>query len=119
LRISKNLSTSYACLASNGLGRHDAMVKVNIKFSSMIKSITATNLAAVDINGETVNDLLAALIRIYGTQFERQIIDDKTGKLRRFVNVFVNGRDIRNLQGPDTKLNDGDEVRLIPTIAGG
>lgn len=95
------------------------MVKVNMKFSAMIKNITDTDAAAVDVDGETVNDLLAALIRQYGAQFEKRVIDEKTGKLRRFVNVFVNGRDIRNLQGPDTKLNDGDEVRLIPTVAGG
>lgn len=95
------------------------MVKVNMKFSAMIKNITGTDAAAVDINGETVNDLLAALIRQYGAQFEKRVIDEKTGKLRRFVNIFVNGRDIRNLHGPDTKLNDGDEVRLIPTVAGG
>jgi MoaD family protein len=97
----------------------DVMVKVNMKFSAMIKNITDTDVAAVDVDGETVNDLLATLIRKYGAQFEKRVIDEKTGKLRRFVNVFVNGRDIRNLQGPDTKLNDGDEVRLIPTVAGG
>lgn len=113
------MPTSYAHLASYGLKGRDVMVKVNIKFSAMIKNVTDTNAAAVDVDGETVNDLLAALIRQYGARFEKRIIDENTGKLRRFINIFVNGRDIRNLQGPDTKLNAEDEVRLIPTVAGG
>ncbi len=95
------------------------VVKVNVKFSAMIKNVTDADAATIDVNGETVNDLLAALIRRYGAQFEKRVIDEKTGKLRRFINVFVNGRDIRNLQGLGTKLKDGDEVRLIPTVAGG
>jgi MoaD family protein len=101
------------------LREREVMVKINIKFSAMIKDVTYTDAAAVDVDGETVNDLLAVLIRQYGTKFEKRIIDEKTGKPRRFINIFVNGRDIRNLQGLNTKLNAGDEVRLIPTVAGG
>ena len=44
---------------------------------------------------------------------------DDSGKLRRFVNIFVNEEDIRFLQGDQTVLKDGDEVSIIPAIAGG
>jgi molybdopterin synthase sulfur carrier subunit len=44
---------------------------------------------------------------------------DETGDLRRFVNVYVNEEDIRFLKGKDTVLNDGDEVSIVPAIAGG
>lgn len=44
---------------------------------------------------------------------------DEEGNPRRFVNLYVNGEDIRFLQGKDTPLKDGDEVSIVPAIAGG
>jgi molybdopterin synthase sulfur carrier subunit len=44
---------------------------------------------------------------------------DESGEVRRFVNIFVNDEDIRFLQGLDTELKEGDEVSIIPAIAGG
>ncbi len=48
-----------------------------------------------------------------------QYLYDNENKLRKFINVFVNGKDIRDLEGVDTPLADGDEVALVPAIAGG
>ena len=44
---------------------------------------------------------------------------DETGELRRFVNIYVNEEDIRFLKGKETSLSDGDEVSIVPAIAGG
>ena len=44
---------------------------------------------------------------------------DGTGELRRFVNIYVNEEDIRFLKGKETSLKDGDEVSIVPAIAGG
>ena len=44
---------------------------------------------------------------------------DEKGELRRFVNIYVNEEDIRFLNGKDTSLKDGDEVSIVPAIAGG
>ena len=44
---------------------------------------------------------------------------DDTGELRRFVNIYINEEDIRFLKGKDTSLKDGDEVSIVPAIAGG
>ena len=44
---------------------------------------------------------------------------EENGDIRRFINVFVNDEDIRFQEGIDTKLKDGDEVSIIPAIAGG
>jgi molybdopterin synthase sulfur carrier subunit len=44
---------------------------------------------------------------------------DESGELRRFVNIYVNEEDIRFLRGKETSLNDGDEVSIVPAIAGG
>ena len=49
----------------------------------------------------------------------RERICDDEGKVRRFVNIFVNGDDIRFLDNLDTSLKDGDEVSIVPAIAGG
>jgi molybdopterin synthase sulfur carrier subunit len=46
-------------------------------------------------------------------------ICDVTGELRRFVNIYVNEEDIRFLKGKETSLKDGDEVSIVPAIAGG
>ncbi len=44
---------------------------------------------------------------------------DEQGKPRRFLNFYVNSEDIRFLEGTDTNLNDGDEVSIVPAVAGG
>ena len=71
----------------------------------------------VTCEGRTVTELLADLERHYPGVKER--ICDEQGKLRRFVNIFVNEEDIRFLQGDQTSVKDGDEVSIIPAIAGG
>jgi molybdopterin synthase sulfur carrier subunit len=49
----------------------------------------------------------------------KERICDETGKIRRFVNVYVNGDDIRFLQNLDTALEEGDNISIVPAIAGG
>lgn len=44
---------------------------------------------------------------------------DENGQVRRFINIYVNGEDIRFLEGQQTKVKDGDEVSIVPAIAGG
>ena len=64
---------------------------------------------------------IATLITEMETQFpgiSRSLLDDK-GDLRRFVNVYVNEEDIRFLERENTVLNDGDNVSIVPAIAGG
>ena len=71
----------------------------------------------VQCDGRTVQELLTDLERRHpGIQAR---ICDESGKLRRFVNVFVNEEDIRFLQGDQTAIKDGDDVSIIPAIAGG
>jgi molybdopterin synthase sulfur carrier subunit len=44
---------------------------------------------------------------------------DEAGEIRRFVNIYVNGEDVRFLQGLATPVKDGDEVSIVPAVAGG
>lgn len=73
--------------------------------------------AVVDAQGQTVQDILADLEKNYPGLKER--ICDESGQIRRFVNVFVNGEDIRFKEGPKTAIAEGAEVSIIPAIAGG
>lgn len=73
--------------------------------------------AVVEVNGKTVQDLLQSLEKQYPGLKER--ICDESGQIRRFVNIFVNGEDIRFKQGPATAVAEGAEVSIIPAIAGG
>ncbi|MEW6222025.1 MAG: MoaD family protein [Candidatus Hadarchaeota archaeon] len=95
------------------------MVGVNVKFSVMFKDFVGVTETNVDLVDDTVKGLVDALIKKFGPPFGERVLDPKTGGLRRFVNVFVNGKDIRILQGLDTRLEEGAEVRLIPAVAGG
>ena len=71
----------------------------------------------VSIGGATVRDLLNNLESECPGIGER-ILDDK-GAVRRFVNVFVADEDIRFMDNLDTEVKDGDEVSIVPAIAGG
>ncbi len=71
----------------------------------------------IDASGHTVRDVLADLEGRY-TGIRQRLYDDD-GNLRRFVNVYVNDEDVRFLQGEDTVLQDGDQVSIVPSIAGG
>ncbi len=71
----------------------------------------------VDANGATVSAMLDDLEQNHPGIKER--IMDENGKVRRFVNVYVNGDDIRFLKNVDTSLKDGDSISIVPAIAGG
>ncbi len=73
--------------------------------------------ATVDCSGTTVAELLESL-ESNCPGIKGRLCDDQ-GELRRFVNFYVNSEDIRFLDGINTTLNDGDEVSIIPAIAGG
>lgn len=73
--------------------------------------------AVVEVQGQTIQELLAGLEKDYPGLKDR--ICDESGQIRRFVNIFVNGEDIRFKDGPNTKVADGAEVSIIPAIAGG
>ncbi len=68
-------------------------------------------------SGKTVDELLQDLERQYPGFKDR--LCDPQGRLRRFVNIYVNEEDIRFLKQESTPLKDGDEVSIIPAIAGG
>ena len=75
------------------------------------------NLAELDSAAGSIRELLEDLERRY-PGVKARLCDDQGG-IRRFLNVYVNDTDIRHLKGPDTPLAPGDQVPIIPAIAGG
>ncbi len=71
----------------------------------------------VEAKGGSVAELIDHLEGMH-PGLKARLCDEK-GELRRFVNVYVNEEDIRFLKGKDTVLKDGDEVSIVPAIAGG
>lgn len=74
---------------------------------------------AVEGTGETLTDLFADLETRH-PGIRARLVDDTDGdQLRRFVNVYLNDEDVRFLDGINTKLSDGDNVTILPAVAGG
>ena len=71
----------------------------------------------VEATGATVGEVLADLNTRYPGINDR--ISEPDGEVRRFVNVFVNGSNVRSLDGAATPVNPGDEIGVIPAMAGG
>ncbi|HJR95348.1 MAG TPA: ubiquitin-like small modifier protein 1 [Gaiellaceae bacterium] len=70
----------------------------------------------LDANGETVADVIDDLVERYPA-LEAQLLQD--GELADFVNVYVRGEDVRTHDGLDTEVRDGDQLILLPAMAGG
>jgi molybdopterin synthase sulfur carrier subunit len=91
-------------------------VAVTIKLPTQLRDATGGQ-AEVSGEGATVGEVLESL---YG-QFDglRERLTDGDGGLRRFVNVYLGGEDIRYLDGLDTQVDDGAELNVLPAVAGG
>ena len=88
----------------------------NIRIPTPLRKLT-NNEEVVQVTATTVGAAIAELqSRFPG--IEERLVDEK-GEVRRFVNIYVNEEDIRFLQNRATPLKDGDEVSIIPAIAGG
>jgi len=89
---------------------------IKVRIPTPLRKLT-NGLGEVDIAGNTIGEMLGDLETRYPGVKER--LCDEAGNLRRFVNIYVNEEDIRFKQGIDTILSDGDEVSIVPAIAGG
>lgn len=89
---------------------------IKVRIPTPLQSLTG-NLAEVEASGKNVREVLADLEKLH-KGFRERLYDEK-GCLRRFINFYVNDEDIRFLDGENTALKDGDEISIVPAIAGG
>ena len=88
---------------------------VTVKIPTQLRAATGGE-SEVEVTGSTVGEALDAVFAAH-TDLRERITQD--GDLRRFVNVYVSGEDIRFQQGLETSIKEGDEVTILPAVAGG
>jgi molybdopterin synthase sulfur carrier subunit len=91
-------------------------VSITVKIPTQLRNVTGGEAETTVEEAATVGEVLDGLYDRYDGLRERIAVD---GDLRRFVNVYVEGEDIRFLDGLDTAVEDGDEVTILPAVAGG
>ncbi len=89
---------------------------VKVRIPSPLRKIT-DGLAEVDVAGSNISEVVTDLTAKYPALKERLCDDD--GNVRRFINVYLNDEDIRFLDNTNTAVKAGDEVSIVPAIAGG
>ena len=88
---------------------------VTVKLPAQLRAVTDGQ-GEIEADGSTVREALDAVYERHAELRDR-ITED--GDLRRFINVYVSGEDIRFQDGLDTAVKDGDEVTILPAVAGG
>ena len=89
---------------------------VKVRIPTPLMKLT-NNQAEISAEGSTIADILNNLESQFAGIKER--ICEENGTPRRFINIYLNEEDIRFLDGEKTKIKDGDEISIIPAIAGG
>jgi len=91
-------------------------MSVTVRIPTPLRKLTG-GADEVTVDGANIGELIDNLEAAHGGLKER--LCDDAGEIRRFVNVYVNDEDVRFLDGRATTLKDGDEVSIVPAIAGG
>ena len=89
---------------------------VNVRIPTPLRGLTKDQ-DVVSAEGPSVGAAIEELERSFPGMKNR--LCDETGELRRFVNIYVNGEDVRFLQGLETPIADRDEMSIVPAVAGG
>lgn len=89
---------------------------ISVRIPQPLRGLTH-NQSTVEVSGATLADCITSLETSYPGVRER-LMDDG-GELRRFVNIYLNGEDVRFGDGLGTALKDGDELSIVPAVAGG
>jgi molybdopterin synthase sulfur carrier subunit len=87
-----------------------------VRIPAPLRKLTK-DLAIVEVGGTTIEQIIGGLEASYPGMKAR--VCDESGQIRRFINIFVNGEDIRFKEGAKTVVPDNAEVSIIPAIAGG
>jgi len=91
-------------------------MEVNVRIPTPLKKLAGEQ-DVIKAKGRTVGEVIQWLTETYPGLRER--LRDEKGEVRRFINIYVNNEDIRFIQNLETPLKDGDQLSIIPAIAGG
>jgi len=93
------------------------LAKVKVVFPSVITSVTAGE-KKTEVSASTLHEVVDKLVAKYGDAFRERIFEP-SGKLKKLLNFYVNGKNVRHLKQLETPLNDNDEILILPTVSGG
>ena len=91
-------------------------MSVTVRIPTPLRKLTG-NQSVIEIDGDTVESLIGNMEASYPGIKDR--ICDESGKVRRFINIYINEEDIRFLDGTGTTVKKGDRISIVPAIAGG
>jgi AhpD family alkylhydroperoxidase len=97
-------------------GQENVRLSVIVRIPTPLRKLT-NDQDVVSGNGETLTQCIDGLDAQYPGLKDRLV--DETGELRRFVNIYINGEDVRFAQGVQTAVKPGDEISIVPAVAGG
>lgn len=86
-------------------------------FPSVITSVTAGE-KKTEVSASTLQEVMDKLVAKYGDAFRERIFEP-SGELKKLLNFYVNGKNVRHLKQLETLLNDNDEILILPTVSGG
>ena len=92
-------------------------MSVTVRIPAPLRKVTGEREVVTAADGGSLLEMINHLDKEYPGLKER--ICDESGELRRFVNLYVNGEDVRFLSGLQTPVKAGDEVSIVPAVAGG
>ena len=90
-------------------------MSATVRVPTPLRSITGSD--RVTAEGDTIKEIIDDLDEKYGGVKER--LYDENGQIRRFINIYLNDVDIRFRENTDTTVKDGEEISIVPAIAGG
>ncbi|MGB9728341.1 MAG: MoaD/ThiS family protein [Thermoprotei archaeon] len=93
------------------------MVNVKVKLYSIIAQRVKGS-TVINIDANQVKDVINKLIDLYGATLKDLILDENQ-QIKSTIGIFVNGKNIQTLNGIETKLNENDEIYILPIVAGG
>jgi len=93
-----------------------SQMSVTVRIPTPLRSMT-NGQDKVEVTPSTMGELIQQLDAAYPGIRDRLL--DEAGEMHYFVNLYLNGEDVRFLQGLDTSANTGDEVNIVPSVAGG
>ncbi len=92
-------------------------MSVTVRIPAPLRKLTGDREVVTADGGSSLLEIIGRLDREYPGLKER--LCEESGEIRRFVNVYVNGEDVRFLSGLETPVKEGDEVSIVPAVAGG
>lgn len=94
-------------------------MNIEIKFFTSLREITGKKMISLRLKDViSVEELISLLIKKYGKEFKEYVCDDQ-GKVQDFLSFLINGKNINNLRGFNTLLEDGDVIAILPPVGGG